>query len=98
CTPYLPYPGDVAVAMRDFAPTLIDAAWSTGSRAVIGFLMGLVIGTAFGVAMIQSRWIGDCLVPYILASQMVPLIALVPVLQAVLRDPDLVRLYVSGYV
>jgi NitT/TauT family transport system permease protein len=94
----VPYPGDVAAAMRDYAPTLIDAAWSTGSRAVVGFLIGLVVGTLFGVAMIQSRWIEYGLVPYILASQMVPLIALVPVLQSVLRDPDLVRLYVSGYV
>jgi NitT/TauT family transport system permease protein len=94
----LPYPGDVAVAMRDYAPTLVDAAWSTGSRAVLGFLIGLVVGAVFGVAMIQSRWIEYGLVPYILASQMIPLIALVPVLQSVLRDPDLVRLYVSGYV
>jgi NitT/TauT family transport system permease protein len=29
---------------------------------------------------------------------MVPLIALVPILRAVLRDPDIVRLYVAGYV
>jgi NitT/TauT family transport system permease protein len=29
---------------------------------------------------------------------MIPLIALVPILRAVLRDPDLVRLYVTGYV
>jgi NitT/TauT family transport system permease protein len=94
----VPYPGDVAVTMRDNAPTLADAAWSTGSRAVSGFLIGLVVGTAFGILMIQSRWVEYGLVPYVLASQMVPLIALVPILRAVLRDADLVRLYVSGYV
>ena len=94
----LPYPGDVAATMRENAPTLAEAAWSTGSRAVFGFLVGLAVGTLFGVLMIQSRWIEYGVVPYILASQMIPLIALVPILRAVLRDADVVRLYVSGYV
>lgn len=94
----LPFPHDVAFKMIDTGPTLLDAAWSTGSRAVLGFFIGLVVGTVFGVLMIQSRWIEYGLVPYILASQMIPLIALVPILRAVLKDADLVRLYVTGYV
>jgi NitT/TauT family transport system permease protein len=94
----LPFPHDVLVKMIETAPTLVDAAWSTGSRAVIGFFIGLAIGTMFGVLMIQSRWIEYGLVPYVLASQMIPLIALVPILRAILKDPDLVRLYVTAYV
>ena len=94
----LPFPHDVLVKMIETAPTLVDAAWSTGSRAVIGFFIGLAIGTLFGVLMIQSRWIEYGLVPYVLASQMIPLIALVPILRAILKDPDLVRLYVTAYV
>jgi NitT/TauT family transport system permease protein len=84
--------------MVDSAPTLLDATWSTGSRAVVGFFIGLAVGTLFGVLMIQSRWIEYGLVPYILASQMIPLIALVPILRAILKDADLVRLYVTAYV
>jgi NitT/TauT family transport system permease protein len=94
----LPYPHDVVVKMIDTAPTLAEATWLTGSRAVAGFFVGLAVGTLFGVLMIQSRWIEWALVPYVLASQMIPLIALVPILRAVLRDPDLVRLYITGYV
>jgi NitT/TauT family transport system permease protein len=94
----LPYPHDVLTKMIDTAPTLLDATWSTGSRAVVGFFIGLVIGTAFGVLMIQNRWIESGLLPYVLASQMIPLIALVPILRAILKDPDLVRLYVTAYV
>ncbi len=94
----LPFPHDVVVKMIDTAPTLMDAAWSTGSRAVVGFFIGLAVGTTFGVVMIQSRWIEYGLVPYILASQMIPLIALVPILRAILKDSDLVRLYVTAYV
>ena len=94
----LPFPHDVLAKALDTGPTLIEATWSTGSRAVAGFIIGLAVGTLFGIVMIQSRWIEWGLVPYLLASQMIPLIALVPILRAVLRDPDLVRLYVAGYV
>ena len=94
----LPFPHDVLAKMVDTGPTLIEATWSTGSRAVVGFVIGLAVGTAFGVIMIQSRWVEYGVVPYILASQMIPLIALVPILRAVVKDADLVRLYISGYV
>ena len=94
----LPYPHDVLAKMIDTAPTLAEATWMTGSRAVAGFFVGLGIGLLLGTLMIQSRWLEWGLVPYVLASQMIPLIALVPILRAILRDPDLVRLYVTGYV
>ena len=94
----LPYPHDVLAKAIDTAPTLAEATWMTGSRAVAGFFVGLGIGLLLGTLMIQSRWLEWGLVPYVLASQMIPLIALVPILRAILRDPDLVRLYVTGYV
>jgi NitT/TauT family transport system permease protein len=94
----LPYPHDVLAKAVATAPTLASATWSTGSRAVAGFFVGLAFGMLFGIVMIQSRWLEWALVPYVLASQMIPLIALVPILRAILRDPDLVRLYVAGYV
>ncbi|MGH2406848.1 MAG: ABC transporter permease [Candidatus Limnocylindrales bacterium] len=97
-TAKLPYPHDVLATVAAFAPTFLDATWSTGSRAVAGFFVGLAIGTAFAVVMIQSRWLERAFVPYVLASQMIPLIALVPILRAVLKDADLVRLYVTAYV
>ena len=94
----LPYPHDVISYMFQYWPTFAEAAWATGSRAVIGFFVGLIVGTLFAVIMAQSRWLESAFIPYVLALQMIPLIALVPILRAVLRDPDLVRLYVTGYV
>jgi len=94
----LPFPHDVLAKMVETAPTLADATWSTGSRAVVGFFIGLGVGLLFGIVMVQSRWIEYALVPYVLASQMIPLIALVPIVRAVLKDPDIVRLYITGYV
>jgi NitT/TauT family transport system permease protein len=94
----LPYPHEVIQAYLTYPQTFIEAAWSTASRAVVGFFVGLGIGLLFGMVMIQSRWIEAAIVPYVLASQMIPLVALVPIVRAVLRDPDLVRLYITAYV
>lgn len=94
----LPFPHDVLAAYATYPATFIDAVWATGSKAVIGFLAGLGLGLLFGVVMIQSRWIEAAFVPYVLASQMIPLVALVPIVRAVLRDADLVRIYITAYV
>ena len=94
----LPYPHDVLFDLINRWPSYSRAAWETGSRAVIGFFVGSLVGILLGVVMIQSRWIESAFVPYVLASQMIPLIALVPILRAILRDPDLVRLYICAYV
>jgi NitT/TauT family transport system permease protein len=94
----LPYPHEVLLDLINRWPTYAKAGWETGSRAVIGFALGSFVGVTLGVVLIQSRWIESATVPYVLASQMIPLIALVPILRAVLRDPDLVRLYICAYV
>jgi len=94
----LPYPQDVLLDIVNRWPTYAQAAWETGSRALIGFAIGSVVGILLGVLMIQSRWIESSIVPYVLASQMIPLIALVPILRAILRDADVVRLYICSYV
>jgi NitT/TauT family transport system permease protein len=94
----LPYPHDVLLNMVERWDIYAKAAWETGSRAIIGFAIGSVVGILLGVLMIQSRWIESSIVPYVLASQMIPLIALVPILRAILRDADVVRLYICSYV
>lgn len=94
----LPFPHDVVQAYVTYPGTFADAAWATGSRAALGFAAGLVLGLVLGVVMIQSRWLEAAIVPYVLASQMIPLVALVPIVRAVLRDADLVRLYITAYV
>jgi NitT/TauT family transport system permease protein len=94
----LPYPHEVLIDLVQRWPTYARAGWETGSRAVIGFVIGSLVGLLLGVVMIQSRWIESAIVPYVLASQMIPLIALVPILRAILRDPDVVRLYICAYV
>lgn len=94
----LPYPHEVVSAYITYSGTFLDAAWATGSHAVVGFFAGLALGLLVGMVMVQSRWFEAALVPYVLASQMIPLVALVPIARAVLKDADLVRIYITAYV
>ncbi len=94
----MPYPHEVLGTMLQNPGTFIEATWQTASRAVVGFFLGLVLGLLVGAVMAQSRLVEHAIVPYVLASQMIPLVALVPILHAVLKDADLVRLYVTAYV
>jgi NitT/TauT family transport system permease protein len=63
-------------------PLLIDILWHaslfTAKEAVVGFLLGAAIGFALAVALSQSRFLERGLIPYIVASQTVPLLAIAP--------------------
>ena len=94
----LPYPHAIVAKVLDNPGTILDATWETGSRAVLGFFIGLLVGGLFATLMVQSKAIEVSFLPYVLASQMVPIIALVPIMRAILREPELVRLYLASYV
>src|SRR5688500_1408505 len=57
---------------------LLDAAIFTWRGAAIGFVLGAVIGLALAVVFVHSRLLERALVPYVIASQTVPIIALAP--------------------
>jgi NitT/TauT family transport system permease protein len=94
----LPYPHLILERVLTSPGTVLEATWETASRAVMGFFIGLFVGGLFAVVMVQARAFEVSFLPYVLASQMIPVIALVPILRAVLREPELVRLYLASYV
>ena len=57
---------------------LIDAALFTWRGAAIGFVLGAVIGLALAIVFVHSRLLERALVPYVIASQTIPIIALAP--------------------
>jgi NitT/TauT family transport system permease protein len=94
----LPYPHAILAKVLGASGTVIEATWETASRAIMGFFIGLTVGTLFAVVMVQARAIEVSFMPYVLATQMIPIIALVPIMRAILREPELVRLYLASYV
>jgi len=63
-------------------PWLIDILWHdslfTAKECIVGFALGVVIGFGIAVALSQSRLLERGLIPYIVASQTVPLLAIAP--------------------
>jgi NitT/TauT family transport system permease protein len=76
----LPRPSQVAVALVTQAPVLVPAALATGEEILLGFLLAVLIGVPLAVALTASQWIEDTLFPLIVSAQLVPKVALAPLL------------------
>jgi NitT/TauT family transport system permease protein len=57
---------------------LADAALFTAKEAAVGFALGAVFGFALGVLLAHSRLLQRGFLPYIVASQTVPILAVAP--------------------
>jgi NitT/TauT family transport system permease protein len=57
---------------------LFDAALFTAKEAAVGFALGASIGFALGVLLAHSQILQRGLLPYIVASQTVPILAIAP--------------------
>ena len=57
---------------------LLHAAWFTGKEALVGFLMGASVGFLIAVALVHSRLMQRAFLPYIVASQTIPMLAVAP--------------------
>src|SRR5713226_800551 len=66
--------------------------------AVIGFVVGGLIGFGLAVVMAQTRLIERSLLPYAIASQMVPVIALGPIVYSIFKDENVARILIAAYV
>ena len=59
---------------------LLEAAWYTFRSALAGFLVGTGIGFGLGVLFVRSSIAERGLMPYVVASQTVPILAIAPIL------------------
>ncbi len=55
----------------------VDLAW-TARAAILGFLLGTVVGVLLALIFMSSGIITRSLMPYVVASQTIPIVALVP--------------------
>lgn len=59
---------------------LLFHAWVTLSATLVGFLMGALLGIGLAVAIIHSRALQKSLMPWIIASQTIPILAVAPII------------------
>ena len=85
--PLLPAPHQLAAAVYDsvfgyppLAPrSLVYHALVTLSATLLGFLIGSLFGIALALMIVHSRVLERSLLPWIICSQMVPVLALAPI-------------------
>jgi NitT/TauT family transport system permease protein len=58
---------------------LVDAALFTAKEAVVGFVAGSIFGFALGAAIARFRMLQRGLMPYVVASQTIPILAIAPI-------------------
>jgi NitT/TauT family transport system permease protein len=65
-------------ASRTIWRTVLDGSWYTFRVAMAGFAIGVVVGLLLAIVMQRFRVVERGLLPYVVLSQTVPLIALAP--------------------
>ncbi|OSN09689.1 ABC transporter permease [Lonsdalea britannica] len=63
---------------------LLLHTWVTASAALTGFAMGIVLGMVLAVCIVHSRTLDKALLPWIVASQTVPVLAIAPIVLIIL--------------
>ena len=74
--------GQLFEPSRRNGPLLIEVLWDsalfTAKEALAGFLLGAFIGFALAVVLVHSRLLQRGLMPYVVASQTIPILAIAP--------------------
>ncbi len=65
--------------------SLIYHAWITLSSTLLGFLLGTILGIALAVGIVHSMTLDKSLMPWIITSQTIPILAIAPMIIVVLN-------------
>ena len=98
--PVLPSPHQVAVELWNttvgMKPTskrsLVYHSWITLSSTLLGFALGTVLGILLAVSIVHNRAMDKSVMPWIVASQTIPILAIAPMIIVVLNAVGLTGL------
>jgi len=71
---------EVRGSERTVFEAVLAGAWYSFRLSVAGFVLGAAIGVGLAVLMARFRWVQRGVLPYLVVSQTVPLIALAPLI------------------
>jgi NitT/TauT family transport system permease protein len=77
----------------DSPRSLLYHSWVTLSATFVGFLIGTALGILLAVAIVHVRVLEKSLMPWIICSQMVPILAVAPIIIVVLGSIGLRGLF-----
>jgi NitT/TauT family transport system permease protein len=76
---------------------LLGAAFYTWREAVLGFILGSLLGLGLATAFVHSRLAERAFVPYVIASQTIPIIALAPLIVFAMGQGVLAVVVIATY-
>lgn len=94
----LPYLHDVLHTMFTHMPILFEQGSKTIGNALLGLLFGSLVGAALAYAMSHSRLLENLIAPYLVSSQMIPIIGLAPIVFGIVRNAEYSRIIMAAYV
>jgi NitT/TauT family transport system permease protein len=94
----LPYPHSIIISISQNFRELISAAGLTFSRAVVGFALGAAIGCILAIIMSLSKIAEKIALPYLILSQMIPVLGLAPIIFTLARDMNTSRIIIAAYI
>lgn len=91
--PILPAPHQVAVEIWNTTVeknitskrSLVYHAWITLSATLLGFLIGTVLGVVIAISIVHNRAMDRSVMPWVIASQTIPILAIAPMIIVVLN-------------
>lgn len=94
----LPYVHKVLYTLVTYSDTLIREGIVTFSYSGLGFLLGAVFGVLLAILMSISKWAERIAFPYLIISQMIPVLGLAPIIYGIIHDQNLSRIIIAGYI
>ena len=94
----LPYIHEIARTLFTYSPTLLREGWITFISAGYGFVIGGVAAFILAILMSISKLMEQLTFPYAVASQMIPVLGLAPIVYGIMRDEQLARTIISAYI
>lgn len=73
--------------------SLVYHAWITLSATLLGFLFGTMLGVSLAVGIVHSRVLDKSLMPWIITSQTIPILAIAPMIIVVLNSVGVTGLF-----
>lgn len=93
----LPYIHKLAETFAQYGNTLLTHGLITFKSAFFGFVVGGVVGVFVAIVMSSSKWIEQMTFPYIVASQMIPILGLAPIVYGIVRDDGMARVIIAAF-
>lgn len=94
----LPYLHVVVVTIVQNWQSLLTDGLITLSRAGIGFVIGSLVGIVLALLMSLSKTVEKIAFPYLIISQMIPVLGLAPIIFNIVRDMNASRIIIAAYI